>query len=229
MWEPPVVQNDMYQPRFLDQFKRVYTWDDSLVDDKKFFKFYYPELKSMLTDLPSFEERKLLTQISGHKRSKHPKELYSERVSVIQFFEALPEEDFEFYGFGWEKERYRTYKGSLSNKLETLKNYRFSVCYENMKDVHGYITEKIFDCFATGTVPIYWGACNITDFIPKECFIDRRDFDSFEKVYDYIKKMDAATYQTYVQNIRKFLDSDQAKLFSQEMFSVIFLEAVRFP
>jgi hypothetical protein len=42
------------------------------------------------------------------------------------------------------------------SKLEALKDYRFSVTIEN--DNHsGYYTEKITDCFATGTIPIYWG------------------------------------------------------------------------
>ena len=154
MWEPPTVQPKLYSPKFLSQFKRVYTWDDSLVDNKKFFKFYYPELKPLLPDLPPFHQRKLLTQISGNKKSRHPQELYSERVNVIRFFEARPEADFEFYGFGWEQEGFQNYRGCVDNKLETLKHYRFSICYENMRDVHGYITEKIFDSFAAGTIPI---------------------------------------------------------------------------
>lgn len=228
-WEPPVVQKNLYTSHFLSHFKRVYTWDDDLVDNKKFFKFYYPVLQSMVPDLPSFNDRKLLTQISGRKKSKHSKELYSARVSVIEFFQDKPEGEFEFYGYGWEKDHYRHYQGSVENKLDALKNYRFSVCYENMCDVKGYITEKIFDCFAAGTIPIYWGASNITDYIPKECFIDQRDFKSFEEIYQYIKQMDQATYETYLQNIRSFLSSDQAKLFSQEMFNTIFLEAIRFP
>ncbi len=229
MWEPPVVQKNLYTDRFTSKFKRVYTWDDSLVDNKKFFKFYYPVLQSMRENLPSFENRKLLTQISGRKKSKHKKELYSERVKVIDYFQDKPEGEFEFYGGGWEKDHYRHYKGAPADKFEALKNYKFSVCYENMKDVQGYVTEKIFDCFAVGTIPIYWGASNITDYIPKTCFIDRRDFASFEEVLSYIRSMDAQTYETYLTNIRTFLASDQAKLFSQEMFNVIFLEAIRFP
>jgi hypothetical protein len=228
-WEPPVVQRNLYSPRFTSKFKRVYTWNDDLVDNKKFFKFYYPVLQPMRSDLPTFEERKLLTQISGRKKSRHKKELYSARVSVIQYFQDKPEGEFEFYGFGWEKDNFRHYKGSVANKYETLKNYKFSVCYENMCNVKGYVTEKIFDCFAVGTIPIYWGASNITDYIPKECFIDRRDFKSFDEVATYIRSMDAETYETYIKNIRTFLDSDQAKLFSQEMFNVIFLESIRFP
>ncbi len=58
----------------LSHFNRIYTWDDDLVDNKKFFKFYYPELKAMMKDLPSFEEKKLVTQISSNKKSKHPNE-----------------------------------------------------------------------------------------------------------------------------------------------------------
>jgi len=227
-WEPPVHQADLYSANYLEKFKRVYTWDDDLVDNKKFFKFYYPALLPMQRDLPSFEEKKLLTQISANKKSKHPKELYQEREAVIQFFEDKPGV-FDFYGFTWEKKGYKNYKGTLQDKLDTLKNYRFSVCYENMRDVKGYITEKIFDCFASGVVPIYWGASNVTDYIPKNCFIDRRDFKDFADVYDYIRTMDKATYETYLKNIQAYLQSDQAKLFSQEMFHVIFLEAVRFP
>ena len=34
-----------------------------------------------------FEERKLLTSISGNKHSKHPDELYSERERVISVLE----------------------------------------------------------------------------------------------------------------------------------------------
>ncbi len=228
-WEPPVVQKNLYTDRFLSNFKRVYTWDDDLVDNKKFFKFYYPVLQQMRSDLPSFEERKLLTQVSGRKKSKHKKELYSQRLEVIRYFQEREAGEFEFYGNGWDKEEFRDYRGAPADKYEALKNYKFSVCYENMRDVKGYVTEKIFDCFATGTIPIYWGASNITDFIPKECFIDRRDFKDFDAVMEFIRTMDKETYLTYQKNIQAFLVSDKAKLFSEEMFKVIFLDAIRFP
>ena len=225
IWEPPTVIK--YSSDYLSHFKRVYTWDDDLVDNKKFFKFYYPELKPMLTNLPSFEDKKLVTQMSSNKKSKHERELYSERERIIQFFED--KNDFDFYGFAWADKGYKNYKGSVDNKLETLKNYRFNVCYENIYDVRGYITEKIFDSFAAGVIPIYWGASNVTDYIPKNCFIDRRDFKDFAAIYDYIRTMDKATYETYLENIRTFLKSDKAKLFTTEMFEVIFMEAIRFP
>lgn len=41
-----------------------------------------------------------------------------------------------------------------------LKKYMFSFAIEN-SSYKTYFTEKILDCFATGTIPIYWGAPDI--------------------------------------------------------------------
>jgi len=44
-----------------------------------------------------------------------------------------------------------------------LVDYRFSFCVEN--DTHDtYFTEKILDCFATGTVPIYMGTPKVAEY-----------------------------------------------------------------
>ena len=48
----------------------------------------------------------------------------------------------------------------IPNKEIGLKDYRFSFCVEN--DTYDtYFTEKILDCFATGTIPVYLGAPDI--------------------------------------------------------------------
>lgn len=41
-------------------------------------------------------------------------------------------------------------------KLNFMKDYRFSIEVENAR-IPGYFTEKILDCFRTGTIPIYCG------------------------------------------------------------------------
>ena len=38
-----------------------------------------------------------------------------------------------------------------------------------------YFTEKLTDCFATGTVPIYWGAKNIGNFFDSKGIIKLDD------------------------------------------------------
>ena len=39
-------------------------------------------------------------------------------------------------------------------KIDGLKDYRFSVVIENCKRDY-WFTEKLIDCFVTGTIPIY--------------------------------------------------------------------------
>jgi hypothetical protein len=50
----------------------------------------------------------------------------------------------------------------IENKETGLDDYMFSVAMENAS-YSGYFTEKIIDCFATGTIPIYWGDPDIGD------------------------------------------------------------------
>lgn len=50
----------------------------------------------------------------------------------------------------------------LESKNDGLLPYRFSIAMENCK-VSLYYTEKLTDCFATGTVPVYWGTPDIAE------------------------------------------------------------------
>lgn len=52
---------------------------------------------------------------------------------------------------------YGTAYNFVPEKVDSLKDYRFSVIIENSKE-EGYVTEKLIDCLLTGTVPIYWGS-----------------------------------------------------------------------
>ncbi len=45
------------------------------------------------------------------------------------------------------------------NKLEYLNQFKFNICPENSNSP-GYVTEKIFDAFASGSIPIYYGSDN---------------------------------------------------------------------
>ena len=226
IWEPPTVQPHLHKQKFHSHFSKIFTFDDTLVDGKRYFKYYCPSLKHMRLNLPPFEKRKLCTQIVTNKTSKHPHELYSERERVIQFFETRKAGLFEFYGFGWEPKEYQTYLGTVDDKIDTLMQYRFSICYENIDGIHGYITEKIFDCFAAGTIPIYLGAPNIEKHIPKSCFIDRRDFNSDEALFSFLINFSKDDYEAYLKNIRNFLESEKAAYFSSDYFIKTFQQAI---
>lgn len=241
-FEPPVV-SEYHSKEGLEKieniFRYIMTWNDDLIDNEKYFKMNFPQyLKNKAKTNKSFNQKKLLINISGNKKSNHPKELYSSRLNVINYFEQNNCEDFDLYGMRWNKpidrceklglkkvKKYNNYKGKVENKLEVYADYKFALCFENMKNIKGYITEKIFDCFKGKIVPIYWGAKNITDYIPEGCFIDYRNFISVDEMYNFISSMNEKEYNEYIKNIEEYLNSNNIKQFNSEAFyeKIIFL------
>jgi hypothetical protein len=60
------------------------------------------------------------------------------------------------------------------DKSEAINEYMFHITLEN-DSYSTYFTEKVTDCFATGTIPIYWGAPDIGDYFNKDgiIFLDK--------------------------------------------------------
>lgn len=224
LFEPPSVEPNQYNKQNHIIFDKIFTWDDDLVDNVKYFKFYLPlydRFDPSYFEI-SFDQKKFCTMICFNKNSGHQNELYSERRKTIEFFENLKTKELDLYGFGWSKHVYKNYKGSIDDKFSVLKQYKFSVCYENIKNIKGYISEKIFHCLLTGCVPIYWGASNVEDYIPKTCFIDRRNFNSNKELYNFLKNVKKPEYQNYRNEIKKFMVTENAYLFSWYNFIELF-------
>lgn len=218
MQEPRFVMPENYDESVLECFDAVFTFDDGMVDNKKYFKYLVSEPAGVVNPYAkSFGDKKLLTLIDSNKSSSVPGELYSKRKEAIEYFEANHTEDFEFYGHGWASRGYKSYKGSVKGKLEAMSQYKFCICYEN-GELEGWVSEKIFDCFFSGCVPIYLGALNITNYIPADTFIDMRSFKDYEELYAHISAMGEEEYEAYLEHARAFLESDGFKIFSHEHF-----------
>ena len=119
---------------------------------------------------------------------------------------------------------YSSFLGRVGSKREALEQYKFSICYENARDIPGYVTEKIFDCFLAGCIPIYWGANDIADFVPAECFIDKRKFETYQDLYVFLDTMSDEMYFEYVANIDNFLRSQQILQFSSQYFADVLIK-----
>lgn len=82
----------------------------------------------------------------------------------------------------------------FESKLEPLKDYMFSIAIINCK-INNYWTEILTDCFATGTVPIFWGAPNIGEFFNLDGMIIFDTIEDLSKINLnedlYYAKMDA--------------------------------------
>lgn len=241
LWEAKAIDPDNYTKETYDKFSTIITWNDNLVDNKKFFKFYHPYSdKERKKPSIKFNDKKMLVNISINKISHHVDELYSERRKSIAFFEKTLNEQFDLFGYNWNEpvtklekifpfivKKYTSYRGTCGNKHDVLSRYKFSLCYENVKNENGWITEKIFDCFNARTVPIYWGGDNVTDYIPKEAFIDRRKFKNNEELLYFIKNINEEEYNRYIEAIELFLNSDDYKKFLPENFFKCITKALK--
>ena len=79
--------------------------------------------------------------------------------------------------------------GAVSDKLGFLKNYKFSICFENSK-TQGYISEKLSDAFEAGTIPIYYGDDTVLEILNNRSYIHVKDENDFAEKIELIKKID---------------------------------------
>ena len=245
-FECEYIEPKGYDVSLLKKYKKIFSWDSSGINKEDYTKTHIPNTFFIRKQLKWNERGKLCCLIAGNKavQIETPMELYTERVKTIRWFEKNATHAFDLFGGGWNMPAAKTgfanrllsklkyqlpkdknkiyfpsYRGKVESKLETMQHYRFSICYENIRDLPDYITEKIWDSFFAGCVPVYWGASNITDYIPENCFIDRRKFTNHEELYQYMIGMTEAVYTEYQERIAIFLASDEAKKFSAEAFA----------
>ena len=98
--------------------------------------------------------------------------------------------------------------GSI-NKINHLKNYCFTMAFENSeffsrdsKKFIGYTTEKIFEPFIAGSVPIYWGNPLIELDFNVNSFIKVQDFKSLDETVDKVLEIyrSKRLYEEYISS-----------------------------
>lgn len=89
--------------------------------------------------------------------------------------------------------------GFFEPKILWHKDYRFSIAVENCF-VPGYFTEKIIDCFRTGTIPIYAGDPDINNYgFNKDGIIT---FSSLEELADILSNLNEEFYMSRIEAVK---------------------------
>lgn len=129
-----------------DTFEAVFTYSDeiSCLSDK-FHKVF--TTNSWIEKSEVYSKSKLVSMITSNKT------LTEQQRYRVNFAEKN-KDIIDVYGRGFKE---------IEKKEEGLKDYMFSVCIENAI-YDSYFTEKILDCFSTGTIPIYKGTRKILDY-----------------------------------------------------------------
>jgi hypothetical protein len=183
--------------KYFDTFKYIFTHSQELLDLDSRFK-WCPANGYWIRDAKIYPKTKMISFITSNKNFTQGHKKRLEWVSKIG-------DQVDLYGRGFNE---------IKSKEEGLCDYMFSVVIEN-GCYASYFTEKILDCFATGTIPVYLGTPDIGDFFNKNGIIELSDeFDVSEEIY--YSKMEAIKenlekikdieiledfiYQTYLKN-----------------------------
>ena len=75
--------------------------------------------------------------------------------------------------------------GEFTDPIDTLKDYMYSVVIENHID-NIWFTEKLLNCFATKTIPIYYGARDIKEYFNYDCMLICNSIEEVEHTIDTI-------------------------------------------
>jgi len=219
MYESVVVDPLVYSRKLWEKFDHILTWNHQLVESCSRFHWFplvYHDLPFShgygVTDETAVDEAALLqrpraiSQICGDKYSLVPHELYSLRRQAAEWFAAHGTIPMYVYGIPGMKSP--NYVGPSADKNATLSQYRYSLCFENSYHPvwsQGWTTEKIFDCMAARTVPVYYGDSQIEKRVPPDCFIDYRQFDSLADLDRHLAELSDEDYLGYVRRAHAFL------------------------
>lgn len=166
------VKNEL--SKIKEVFTEVWTHNDELLKLDPIFK-WCPAYGTYIEEFGIYPKSKKISMITSNKQS-------TPQHQFRYNFANQNRHRFDLFGRGFQE---------IASKEIGLKDYMFSIAIEN--DTYDtYFTEKILDCFATGTIPIYKGTKKIVDHFNGDgiLFLDETNLDDLNEDL-YLSKMDA--------------------------------------
>lgn len=184
--EPPIINGENYINiiKNKDNFKYIFTHHMNLCSQSDNVVFI-PHGGTWLRDgeISIHEKNKLVSCIFSWK-NWNPYHRMRFRV-----YDRLKDDSrVEFFGSGCEK--------PIDYKIDALKDFKFSIVIENSVE-SDYFTEKLLDCFLTGTIPIYVGTKKVSEYFNPDGIIYFEGDEDLPNILDtlsselYESKMDA--------------------------------------
>lgn len=158
----------------INKFEKIFTYDKNLLKiSDKFELLPIGGCWIEQEDRKIYEKTKLISTVISSKNSLTGHKLRHEIVKTVN--------NIDIFGYNHQK---------LPTKIESLKDYMFSIVVENER-LDYLFTEKIIDCFMTGTIPIYWGCPSIGDFFDINGILTFNDINELNQI---VKNINQKTY-----------------------------------
>jgi len=152
-----------------NKFDLVLTFDKTLLDRGENFKLnLYGTCWLHDNYIKIWNKTKICSMVTSNKKVTSGHKFRH----VITDYISKNNVDIDIYGGNYKVLPYMTSKNFApdhggrhitNRKIKALKDYMFSITIENSKEDYCF-TEKIIDCFLTGTIPIYYGCPSIGKF-----------------------------------------------------------------
>jgi hypothetical protein len=173
----------------LDKFDVIFTCDDAIVSLDPLRCIYVPRGGCWIkaADRKIYDKSRFISFISSAKGfdkwSAIGHGLRTDLYYILTNIGGCLGARLERAGLKNRIDCYGTITGhTLPEKVDSLKDYMFQIAVENMIN-DTYFTEKLTDCFATGTVPIFRGTRRVDRFFDPRGIIF---FDSLEELTDIL-------------------------------------------
>ena len=142
-----------------NNFELIFTHDEYLSKLSDKIKMVICNARPWVSDFGIHNKKKMLSMIASSKVFCNE---HRYRQEIIKKYK----DNMDHFGRGFRE---------LESKEDGLKDYYFSIAMENGNYPLMY-TEKISDCFAMGTIPIYWGSDRIGEIFDINGIIMLDDF-----------------------------------------------------
>jgi alpha(1,3/1,4) fucosyltransferase len=254
IYEDPLVRPINGAPAMLARYRKVFTWNLEQQRLPNAIALDYPNDLTP-RDTPGWDGRDIhCAMLASNKALLHedPRSLHAARVATIRAFEQQAPGQFALYGLGWDIPAVRpghvgrivkrlnewgrrlrpghrpfpSYRGLTARKTDVLDRARFAITYENSRGSPGYLTEKIFDCLASGCVPVYIGAPGWQHVIPADCCIDGDRFGAPAELVDFLARVTPAQFAAYQAAGRAFLSAPATQRFSNAHFCRVLADTI---
>jgi hypothetical protein len=186
--EPPCLHPEDYDNVALDDLDWLLTYDERFAAHPKalFAPYGGVWIPRNMWQMP--HKTKLCSMLIGDKVATDGHRIRKEVADLVEPMDLV-----DFYGtrgepvpYGWE------------TKHRVLRDYAFTIVTETCF-VKGLFTEWLLDCFAMGTIPIYWGCPNAGQLFHEEGILA---FDTADQARELVQGINMWLYDKLRPHVR---------------------------
>jgi hypothetical protein len=197
--EPPQIFSHSHSNIHLveDLYDYIFTYNEELLNrSAKYKKMYFGACWVTPENSKVHEKNKMVSIVASNKRFAVGHRFRHEIIDKLH-----NKHNFDLWGSG-----YNRFDDTPEERVKPFKDYRYNIVVENGR-MDNYFTDKILDCFATGSIPIYCGDPKISEIFDERGFYTFNTIDELDTILSSISIEDYNSKLPYIiENHNRFFE-----------------------